>query len=67
MECTKCKSLMKRHYSVSRFNQKLICPKCDLSDALFEDRLNHISKTVISNAIRTRSFADKLDFLVSSI
>ncbi len=67
MKCNHCSTELRKHYSVSQFNQKLICPKCDLKEAMFDSSLDQIGKSVISNAIRVRSLSDRLDFLMRSI
>tara|TARA_Y100000593_G_scaffold94928_1_gene197316 strand:- start:6034 stop:6210 length:177 start_codon:yes stop_codon:yes gene_type:complete len=58
---------MEKLHSVSRFNQKTICPKCDAHDAIFEDQLKTICKGLIETNLRNRRFADQIDFALKTI
>ena len=54
MKCNNCQNELGILHSVSRFNQKTICRKCDVSDALFEDLLKRIVHTSVTQNIRLR-------------
>ena len=54
-------------HSVSRFNQKTICPKCDVKDALFEDLLKRVVCDSVSQGIRLRRSNDQIEFGLRTI
>ena len=67
MRCKICDTELKKFFSISRFNQKRICPKCDLSDALFEDRLKLIIDLSIQQGHRSKRNPDIMEFLSASV
>ena len=67
MKCNNCQSDLGTLHSVSRFNQKKICPKCDVSDALFEDLLKRVIHSSVSQNIRLRRSNDQMEFGLKGI
>ncbi len=67
MKCNNCNSELSTLHSVSRFNQKTICPKCDVKDALFEDLLKRVVCDSVSQGIRLRRSNDQIEFGLRTI
>jgi len=67
MKCNNCGSQLNVMHSISRFNQKIICPKCDVKDALWEDQLRRIVHSSVNQGIRLRRSSDQMDFALKTI